>query len=59
MRAASALMPTPSAQDNRRREESRHGTDECVRYGNSLKLTPLFREGLLVFTVSTNRESNP
>jgi hypothetical protein len=29
LRAASALMPTPAPSQTRRREESRHGTQEC------------------------------
>jgi len=33
MRAASALVPTQGrARQNRCREESRHGTHECVRH---------------------------
>ena len=31
-RAASALMPTPGLRTRRCREESRHGTHECVRH---------------------------
>ena len=39
-RAASTLMSMPVELSDRRRDESRRGTHECVRHGNDLVARP-------------------